>query len=163
MLQDADWPHTGGIGNLTQSSILCLNLGSIKPWEVLHPKLNIWHVCAVLHLKRSERTSWTACLVPWHNVCFLLSIKYIKNSWYNLFNKNYMKFLFRKIFSGDFQTLIPSWPIFNPTNFKTSNEKFSPTYGTVGNRTFVFEIKGRALVGIYGQAGFAMDAIWAYF
>ncbi|WZZ44771.1 hypothetical protein YC2023_041030 [Brassica napus] len=45
----------------------------------------------------------------------------------------------------------------------TSNEKFSPTYGTVGNRTFVFEIKGRALVGIYGQAGFAMDAIWAYF
>lgn len=48
-------------------------------------------------------------------------------------------------------------------SFKTSKERISPTYGTVGSRTFVLESKGRALVGFYGQAGFAMDAIGAYF
>ncbi|KAL0722456.1 hypothetical protein Bca4012_037055 [Brassica carinata] len=48
-------------------------------------------------------------------------------------------------------------------SFKTSKERISPTYGTVGNRTFVLESKGRALVGFYGQAGYAMDAIGAYF
>ncbi|EFH56992.1 jacalin lectin family protein [Arabidopsis lyrata subsp. lyrata] len=44
-------------------------------------------------------------------------------------------------------------------SFKTSKDRTSPTYGHKGERTFVFESRGRALVG----GGFAIDAIGAHF
>ncbi|KFK33903.1 hypothetical protein AALP_AA5G075700 [Arabis alpina] len=48
-------------------------------------------------------------------------------------------------------------------SLKTSKGRISPVYGTVGNVTFVLESKGRALVGFYGQGGYGIDAIGAYF
>lgn len=48
-------------------------------------------------------------------------------------------------------------------SFKTSKDRTSPTYGHKGERTFVFESRGRALVGLHGRGGFAIDAIGAHF
>ncbi|CAN8272166.1 unnamed protein product [Cochlearia groenlandica] len=48
-------------------------------------------------------------------------------------------------------------------SFKTSKDRTSPTYGKPGERAFVLESKGRALVGFHGRAGWAIDAIGAYF
>lgn len=48
-------------------------------------------------------------------------------------------------------------------SFKTSKDRTSPTYGNKGERTFVFESKGRALVGLHGRGGYAIDAIGAHF
>ncbi|KAG7557124.1 Jacalin-like lectin domain superfamily [Arabidopsis suecica] len=48
-------------------------------------------------------------------------------------------------------------------SFKTSKGRASPTCGVPGKRTFVFESKGRALVGFHGRAGWAIDAIGAHF
>ncbi|CAH8307489.1 unnamed protein product [Eruca vesicaria subsp. sativa] len=47
--------------------------------------------------------------------------------------------------------------------FKTSKGRVSPTYGNVFSRKFVFESKGRALVGFHGRCGFAIDALGAWF
>lgn len=60
--------------------------------------------------------------------------------------------------------LVSSRPIrVRSLSFKTSKERTSPTYGKVGKQTFVLESKGRALVGFHGRAGWAIDAIGAYF
>ncbi|CAL9232079.1 unnamed protein product, partial [Arabidopsis halleri] len=60
-------------------------------------------------------------------------------------------------------------PVSNGSNrvrslsFKTSKGRASPRYGVPGKRAFVFESKGRALVGFHGRAGWAIDAIGAHF
>ncbi|ANM63060.1 Mannose-binding lectin superfamily protein [Arabidopsis thaliana] len=48
-------------------------------------------------------------------------------------------------------------------SFKTSKDRTSPTYGRKSERTFVFESKGRALVGLHGRCCWAIDALGAHF